>query len=65
MNTKMTHIPLADMESDGVYFPETVKEKLERGREKDVCYYSGLPSVWSYSDERISEVENNVIQNYP
>jgi len=65
MNTKMIHIPLADMESDGVYFPETVKEKLEQGREKDVCHYSGLPSVWSYSDERISEVENNVIQNYP
>jgi hypothetical protein len=65
MKTFMTHRPLSDMESDGVYFPESVREKLEQDREKDVCQYSGLPSVWSYSDERIREVENNVIQNYP
>ena len=59
------HKPLSDMESDGVYFPESVKEKLSEIREKEMCHYSGLPSVWSYSDERLQSNlydKRNVIQ---
>ena len=42
---------MADMESDGVYFPEDVKKELERKREEMMCEYSGLPSVKSYEVE--------------
>jgi hypothetical protein len=42
---------MADMESDGVYFPEDVKKELERKREEMMCEYSGLPSVKSYEIE--------------
>lgn len=38
---------ISDMESDGIYFPENVREELKRRRE-EVCEYSGLPSVNSY-----------------
>lgn len=41
---------IADMESDGVYFPEEVKEKLKQKREELTCHYSNLPSVISYMD---------------
>jgi len=41
---------IADMESDGVYFPEEVKEKLRQKREELTCQYSNLPSVISYMD---------------
>jgi hypothetical protein len=33
------------MESDGMYFSEEVKEKLQKEREELFCEYSGLPSV--------------------
>ncbi len=39
---------IADMESDGVYFPSEVIEKLEEQREELYCEYSGLPSPLSY-----------------
>jgi hypothetical protein len=39
---------ISDMESDGIYFPEDVKEKLKEYREELMCEYSGLPSPKSY-----------------
>jgi predicted RND superfamily exporter protein len=39
---------ISDMESDGMYFSEEVKEKLEKEREELFCEYSGLPSVKAY-----------------
>ena len=39
---------IADMESDGVYFPEEVKKELLKQREELTCHYSGLPSTISY-----------------
>lgn len=39
---------ISDMESDGVYFPSDVIEKLEEQREELYCEYSGLPSPMSY-----------------
>lgn len=39
---------ISDMESDGVYFSEDVKEELKRRKDKMTCEYSGLPSVMSY-----------------
>jgi len=41
---------ISDMESDGVYFPEEIKEKLKEKREELTCHYSNLPSVISYMD---------------
>jgi hypothetical protein len=40
---------ISDMESDGIYFPEEVKEKLKEYREELHCEYSGLPSVKAYA----------------
>lgn len=39
---------MADMESDGVHFPEDVKQELIRQREELTCEYSGLPSLKFY-----------------
>ena len=39
---------MADMESDGVHFPEDVKLELIRQREELTCEYSGLPSMKVY-----------------
>jgi len=44
---------IADMESDGMYFSEEIKEKLEKEREELFCEYSGLPSVKAYSNTKI------------
>jgi pyruvate/2-oxoacid:ferredoxin oxidoreductase beta subunit len=41
---------ISDMEFDGMYFSEEVKEKLEKEREELFCEYSGLPSVKSYDN---------------
>lgn len=41
---------IADMESDGMYFPEQVKEELKKQRDELNCEYSGLPSVLFYND---------------
>ena len=43
---------IADMESDGLYFSEEVKEKLEKEREELFCEYSGLPSPKAYETEQ-------------
>jgi len=48
------------MESDGVYFPEFAKQQLIDDREKEVCQYSGLPSVMMYVDDRIREKTPNL-----
>jgi hypothetical protein len=37
-----------DVESYGIYFPEELKEELEKQR-KEICECSGLPSVKSYN----------------
>ncbi len=42
---------IADMESDGVYFPEEVKEELEKKRQSLMCEYSGLPSAAFYLED--------------
>ncbi len=39
---------ISDMESDGVYFPEEIKDKLQEYREEMHCEYSGLPSPKAY-----------------
>ena len=55
---------IADMESDGVYFPEEIKEKLRQKREELTCQYSNLPSVKSYlSDDELSNVEIKFSKN--
>ncbi len=41
---------IADMESDGVYFDESIKEILKQHREELNCEYSGLPSVKAYEE---------------
>lgn len=48
---------ISDMESDGVYFPKEIKEKLEIKRKEMVCEYSGLSSVLSYlaSEEEFNQ----------
>jgi len=43
-------IILADMEIDGIYFSEQIKEQLEKQREELYCEYSGLPSVKAYEN---------------
>ena len=45
---KMETIILADMESNGMYFSEDVKDELEKQREEFYCEYSGLLSVKAY-----------------
>lgn len=44
----MEKVILADMESNGIYFSEEIKEELKKQREELLCEYSGLPSVKSY-----------------
>jgi predicted Holliday junction resolvase-like endonuclease len=45
---------IADMESDGMYFSQDIKEKLEKEREELFCEYSGLPSPKAYErDDQI------------
>jgi hypothetical protein len=39
---------ISDMESDGVYFSEEIKDKLEKQKQELNCEYSGLPSVKAY-----------------
>ena len=44
---------IADMESDGIYFSEDVKDELKRQRDELNCEYSGLPSVKAYDINNI------------
>lgn len=39
---------IADMESDGVHFPEDIKKELIKQRDELICEYSGLPSLKVY-----------------
>lgn len=39
---------ISDMESDGIYFSDEMKEELKKHRDELHCEYSGLPSVKSY-----------------
>ncbi len=48
---KAMHRTISDMESEGIYFPEDVKEELKRQRDELHCEYSGLPSVSSYDQK--------------
>lgn len=48
-NSKMYKI-ICDMESDGVYFPDDVKEQLIQ-KSGEICNYSGLPSISSYDNK--------------
>jgi len=41
---------ISDMEDDGVYFPESIKDELEKKRDELYCEYSNLPSVKSYEN---------------
>jgi hypothetical protein len=49
---KAIYRTVADMESDGVYFPQDVKEELKKQRDELHCEYSGLPSIMSYADKK-------------
>ena len=60
MKHYMLHRPLSDMESDGVYFPEFAKQQLVEEREKEICQYSGLPSLMMYMEEDKKEMVQNV-----
>ncbi len=44
---------ISDMESDGIYFPEEVKEEMKKYREELNCEYSGLPSPKAYEVNKI------------
>jgi hypothetical protein len=44
---------ISDMELDGVYFSDEVKEKLEKEKEELFCEYSGLPSPKAYDINQI------------
>jgi Zn-dependent oligopeptidase len=44
---------ISDMESDGMYFPEEIKDKLEKQREELYCEYSGLPSPKAYDVDQV------------
>lgn len=39
---------ISDMESDGIYFSQDIKDELKKQRDELLCHYSGLPSVKSY-----------------
>jgi hypothetical protein len=45
--TKTLQKTIADMETDGVYFPKSLKEEIAE-RSEELCEYSGLPSVDTY-----------------
>ncbi len=45
---KAMYRTMADMESDGVHFPEDIKKELIKNREESICEYSGLPSPKFY-----------------
>lgn len=48
--TGISHRPLSDMHSDGVYFD---KDELLVLGDESLCQYSGLPSVTSYVMEEV------------
>jgi hypothetical protein len=50
---KAVNRTIADMESDGIYFSEDVKEELRKQRDELHCEYSGLPSPKAYEVNQI------------
>jgi hypothetical protein len=44
---------ISDMESDGVYFDENIKEELKKQSEETFCEYSGLPSPKWYNAKKV------------
>jgi hypothetical protein len=44
---------ISDMESDGMYFSEEIKDELEKQREELYCEYSGLPSPKAYDVDQV------------
>lgn len=42
---------ISDMESEGVYFSDDIKEKMRKEKEDLFCEYSGLPSPRAYSNQ--------------
>ena len=36
-----------------MYFPEEIKDELEKQREELYCEYSGLPSVKAYDTDQV------------
>ncbi len=51
---KAMYRTMADMESDGVRFPEEIREELQLAREELNCEYSGLPSPKAYEQPKKS-----------
>ena len=51
---------ISDMESDGIYFPEEVKEKMKEYRDELHCEYSGLPSPMAYTENKSSNTHDTV-----
>ena len=49
---KAMYRTVADMESEGIYFPEDVKEELRKKRDELHCEYSGLPSPKAYDKNK-------------
>jgi D-ribose pyranose/furanose isomerase RbsD len=49
--SKVMNRTISDMESDGVYFSDEIKEELKRQKEELICHYSGLPSVKSWGNK--------------
>jgi hypothetical protein len=58
---KAMHRTIADMESEGIYFPDEVKEELKKQREELHCEYSGLPSVLSYLEKEEEDKDEFLI----
>lgn len=56
----ITHRPLPDMESNGVYFE--IDELLLLGDES-LCRYSGLPSVKTHEEKQSQTTNTNQYEN--
>ncbi len=54
---KAMHRTISDMESDGMYFSDEMKEELKKHRDELHCEYSGLPSVMSYGEKKADKDE--------
>lgn len=60
---KAMYRTISDMESDGVYFPDEVIEKLNNQKEELFCEYSGLPSPSAYVTNFNKKSEKNETPN--
>lgn len=50
---KAMYRTVADMESEGIYFSDDVRDELKKYREELHCEYSGLPSPKAYDVKNI------------